>query len=1329
MVSASLKVIRVLAMTLAGLLATLLLLVIVINHPQGQRLMAQAVAKLSNQTVILTGLSGPFPRHLGLERIELGDADGIWLTVDRLQLDWDIPSLLSGKIRLHRLSAGHVAFARLPLPDAPPPPPPRLPLPIAATELAIGRLDLAAAVAGKDISLIVIGSGEFVALDQARANLLLQPLHSHDEYRLNGEITPAKVAITARIKESQYGLLAGLARLPQAYPMNLEARFLGPRSAIDSHLRLSFGPLTASAEGLLDWVNANNQLDITAQTPALPLVDGWSWQKANLSARLTGRLSQPIINGKLDLDDLKSAETKIGSIQLAVDSDQDGNRLTGTLAQITFARLPTNPLQNQPITLSAHFYPSKPNQPLDFKLEHSVFKASGNILTHAPARAHLTVKWVDLQTFAALAGLNLQGDAVFQIDGHQLGTTTNIAGKGTINLSAGDEKVLALLGKQAQLSLKARLDKSASELDSFDLKGKNLVLHSQGKISKQSLVGEYHLTVMDLTALAQSLTGKLVVQGQLSGHPENFMLSSNLSGELGFEAGGQRHPEKPVTGKLQLNNLPNAPNGEFDGRFWLAGSPLNMSVNANKQKADVVVGIQQAHWKSAQLQGQLTLSPKAPFPLGKITFNIAQLADFQPIIGQPLTGGMNGEVTALLAKGQPRLDLVAHARQVKIHDQLAMDQISLAATLNDPLRSLQLDGKLSVDGLTRDALGGKLQLDFVGPPSALTLQLHAALMDPANHPIAIEASAQANAEARRLLINRSQVSWRKETLALREPLTIRFADGLKLDNLRLGLRQATLAIDGQISPLLDLNAHLKDLPAGLISALNPRLNMTGTLQANARLTGAPHRPQGKIEINATDITLKHQQLSLPAAQIKATALLDGTRMELTGQAKVNTKASAHINGSIPFDPSLPLQLHANADIDLKLSDPILTAAGRRLRGQAKFQADVAGTIAQPSYRATLQLDKADALDHTLGFNITDINALIQAENGIIRINKFAAKAGAGQINAQGSINLDSVAMPMDVKITSRNARILASDRLMVNLDSDLALRGDAGGKLLALGSISINRAEIRIPERLPVQIAVLNIPSAATAQKETKPTDKTGLGLNLVISAPGNILVRGQGLDAELYGTVRITGSPDQPQPDGVFKLRRGTFTIVGKTLAFSEGAVSFDGGSLTNPSLDFTASSTSNHITAILNVGGTANKPIIRLSSVPSLPQDEVLARLLFDRDAANLSVTEMVQIGRALASLTGVHFGLDDPLENVRTRLGLDRLSVGATLEAGRYVMPGVYLGATQGLTGSDPQATIQIDLTKQLKLEATVGGGTSPNIATPNTNRVGIIFQHEY
>ena len=63
-----------------------------------------------------------------------------------------------------------------------------------------------------------------------------------------------------------------------------------------------------------------------------------------------------------------------------------------------------------------------------------------------------------------------------------------------------------------------------------------------------------------------------------------------------------------------------------------------------------------------------------------------------------------------------------------------------------------------------------------------------------------------------------QADWRQQSLRLLAPVRIGFSDGVTIDKLRLGLRQAVLEVSGRAGATLDLTASLRNLPADLVGA-------------------------------------------------------------------------------------------------------------------------------------------------------------------------------------------------------------------------------------------------------------------------------------------------------------------------------------------------------------------------------------------------------------------------------------------------------------------------------------------------------------------------------
>ena len=135
-------------------------------------------------------------------------------------------------------------------------------------------------------------------------------------------------------------------------------------------------------------------------------------------------------------------------------------------------------------------------------------------------------------------------------------------------------------------------------------------------------------------------------------------------------------------------------------------------------------------------------------------------------------------------------------------------------------------------------------------------------------------------------------------------------------------------------------------------------------------------------------------------------------------------------------------------------------------------------------------------------------------------------------------------------------------------------------------------------------------------------------------------------------------------------------------------------------------------------------------------------MSHLLFGQNASALTPLELAQVAEGMATLGGSGGGFN-PLTAARRSLGLDRLAVGGTekgngasIEAGKSVSRGVYVGARQDTTGGS-QALVQVDLTKHLKLQTTLSTGfgaqqSNTTVPTPQNDRgssVGLAYEFEY
>jgi translocation and assembly module TamB len=154
------RVFRILAVVLAGLVGVVALTFGFLQTPPGQRLLASLI---SGKSVQVSDISGFFPTDLHVARIALLDPQGPWLTVENARLSWSFASLLEGRVRVEMLSASLVDVQRTPVPDATEEKTSSgsfaLPVGVELQALSIETLHLAAAVADVESRWSLQGNG------------------------------------------------------------------------------------------------------------------------------------------------------------------------------------------------------------------------------------------------------------------------------------------------------------------------------------------------------------------------------------------------------------------------------------------------------------------------------------------------------------------------------------------------------------------------------------------------------------------------------------------------------------------------------------------------------------------------------------------------------------------------------------------------------------------------------------------------------------------------------------------------------------------------------------------------------------------------------------------------------------------------------------------------------------------------------------------------------------------------------------------------------------------------------------------------------------------
>ena len=1338
------------ALWVAGILVLLPLvlvaaLFVALNTGPGRTQAEALITHLTGNTVRLTGLQGRFPDRLRLTHVELHDTRGAWLLADDIVLDWSPTALLHKQALVQTLTAARLSLPRLAQSDpaaatpAPSSQPFTLPVRVTVEQLAIARAEIGRPILGTAATLALTGQADIRSLQSGTAALAIQPIgpDAAARYTLTASLDDDAIQARLHAEEPDHGLLARLASLPDLGPIHLDAATAGPRSALATTLALTAGPLVANTKGTIDLVHDTLAIDATASAPAMTPAPGVSWQSVALDAHVAGPFTTPDATGHLRIEAPVVAGASLRSLSATLAGNAGRATIDATLDALRIPGPSPELLAAAPIQLHATAQLDDPARPVRFTVTHPLLDATGTATTAANPAATVTLHLPDLTPIGAIAGLDLAGTTQLTLRTAQAGTATTIEADGTLALTRGPAPAPALIGEHATLTLAARLDGDTVSLTKLNLNGAALTLAAAGTSAPAGIDATVKASLPNLVLAAPTLTGDATLDAHVTGQPSQLAVDATLAGTVGTSG----IPRAPLRLTAALTGLPALPTGRITGEGTLAGAPLQLAINASRaQDGTLHATIDQADWRSLHAEADLTLAQGATLPTGHAALRMTRLEDLRPLLDQPIAGS----VTATATLDPAAIAVDVQARNAAFQANRVADA-TLKARVTSPLDHPVVAATLDARGIDAAGTTGTAHVEANGPQTALALKTTANLVS-AGTQAQVAATALLDAVTRQLRLQTAQATVQNpavppETIRLLAPATVSYANPVTIDRLRLGVRQATLEIAGRIAPTLDATIALRT-PADIAAALSPAYAADGSITLDAKLTGTPAQPGGTIRLAANGIRLRTGLgRAAPPANLTATAQLASGNARIAARLAAGS-AQLSVNGTAPVTAG-PLNLAATGSLDLTLLDPILTAAGRRARGRVALDATIAGTLAAPRLAGSAQLTGGEVQDFAQGVRITGLAATARLDGDTIRLVSLTGRAGPGTVTASGSVGVLAPGLPLNLVLALRNARPLASDQVSADVDADLTLRGAVQSGLAAAGTVTIRRAELRIPRTLPASVVTLDVrrpgdkppaPAAASAP----------ISLDLTVTAPNAIYLRGRGIDAELQGTLRIRGTSANPQVAGGLEMRRGNISIAGTTLTFTRGKVGFDGTGVSgkiDPTLDFLAESSAGGVTASLAITGYVSKPVIKLSSVPDLPQDEVLAYLIFKRSAKELGPFQIASIAAAIAELSGVggDGGLN-PLESVRKGLGLDRLSIGAgsnipgsgtgsgstsntpTIEAGRYVANGVYVGAKQGTSGSQTQATVQIDITKGLKIETDVGSGQGGN-------QVGLTYQFEY
>ena len=544
------------------------------------------------------------------------------------------------------------------------------------------------------------------------------------------------------------------------------------------------------------------------------------------------------------------------------------------------------------------------------------------------------------------------------------------------------------------------------------------------------------------------------------------------------------------------------------------------------------------------------------------------------------------------------------------------------------------------------------------------------------------------------------------------------------DSLRTGMAQLDNLVAGNIVTQGSVAMNEDSVDLRYLKLVTPRL------RANATGSG----PGAPVAVSArlADLGILTNGISGPAEARGTLTIADrlARRITLDLNATGPGGIAARITGALnDYGQSLALQLTGTAP--LELANRFISP--RSVRGNTSFDLALNGPAQLSSLSGQATFSEARVALPKLDYAVNDMTGTVTLQNGSADITVGGTTNKGGRIQVTGPIAL-TAPFPADLAITLQALGVTDYQIYETTVNGNLTVSGPLLGGALIQGAIALGKTELRVPSGSGVTLGTLPaLTHIGEPGKVTQTRKRAGLTgqrakstvsfpLDLTISAPNQIFVRGRGLDAELGGQMRVSGTTNDMLASGVFQLIRGRLDILGKRLVLTEGLIDLRGA--LDPYLRFVAETNADDVLVRVIVEGLASEPEVTFTSEPDLPQEEVVARLIFGRGLDTISPFQAAQLVGAVATLTGRYDG--GVVGKLRKSLGLSDLDIstsdeGATqLRAGAYISDNIYSEVTADSDGKQ-QINLNLDVSKNVTVR-----GRADN---QGDTGIGIFFEKDY
>ncbi|MFO7727095.1 MAG: translocation/assembly module TamB domain-containing protein [Desulfonatronovibrio sp.] len=917
---------------------------------------------------------------------------------------------------------------------------------------------------------------------------------------------------------------------------------------------------------------------------------------------------------------------------------------------------------------------------------------------------------------------------------------------------ADDPYLKTLVGNQAKLKANLSFDEHLTlNVSRADLKAAEFVFNGSG--------------LMDFRNMQMDYTGDLAVDSlEKLGKKTDIDLSGSLHAELGA-AGKITGPDISAiirAGDFTCNRIESADiTAELSS--WFAQDMLQGSLQASAVQAgerlellsDFVLKPDLLEINNFISRGQgflisadLDLDLEKYLARGDIHANISELSYLADFLAEDLTGALESEINLSSARNEQNISFSLTGKNLEYEDVIlsglkAGGQVDHLFTGGGFQSEALLSGitapHTEIDHLTINIAGTRDKIDY-----------KAVLSGQAVHPLDLSMKGSLAASKSGFLLDLAELHgvFAHEHFELKSPLTLTHSpeqSSLEPFSFVFGSGSITGEADltpGEANAFLGVQGlEIMDLPVKYFD------HILGVMDFNLHLSGSPENPVLKTELNIEKLSPGASHLEIPRTlNLNARGYLDSGQATIEASLGDKKADLARVNFWLPLHLSLkpfafslshplPLSGEIKSNLELETLARLFLPPDQLLTGHFSSDFLISGTLEKPLFQGAAEITQASYEHLETGLYITDLNINAKADQTRILIPEIKGSDGLkGRVQGSGRIDLDpSGNIPFDLQINFNDMRIMNHKLAIVYVNSaDLEASGNRSGATVS-GQVLFDSVEAGLPEQTPPEVVDLNVTEINNGQdqediKQAPSGTSYPINLDIGLDFPSRVYVRGRGLDSEWMGKLNVSGQAAAPAVQGSLNIVRGRLDFLDRRFNLnSESYIHLDGTAPPDPYIDIKAEYSRKDIVINARVYGPALEPEIELSSNPPMPQDEILAWILFGRDLSSISPFQAYTLVNAARNLTLGETG-PDLMGRLRDFIGVDDITVsmdpdegGTQFGLGKYVNEKVYLEVQTGTEPGSDSVSVEVELTPRISLESSVESDSGSGI--------GIFWKYDY